>query len=456
MTSQTPWRIAGPGGALKRKGMVRAMFLVRAVSVVLAVFLFGCGAETWPGDGTPARQTPPAASTETSAAPGPAAEATGAEPEAVEAAPEAGPQVGPEDAPDTAEQSEPASESAEPSQAPAVSLDSLAARLNEVVSSQERILARLDSVAPASPAQAESDTAAAAGATLDLEEAREEVRGLGVGIFWSLVVVTVFHFLIRFLVWILEALAERSVRRRFTFKSLVPIVRMVLWATAAFLILRTVFGVDAQGLLAASAAVGVALGFAAQDLLKNVFGGLIVVFDQPFQVGDKISVGETYGEVVSIGLRSTRIVTADDSLVSVPNAQIVQEEVANANAGQPNCQVSTDLFLPGRVDERKAKRIAFEAAVTSKYVFLEKPIVVLVADEFQETFLTRIKVRAYVLDPRFEFLFRSDITERARDGFRAAGLVPEIDAYRMYGMKSGEGGAAGDVGGGAGGGGGTA
>ena len=456
MSSQTPWRIAGPGGAPKRGEQVRTMPVARTISLVLVVLLVGCATETWTEGGTPVRQTPPAALTEASAAPGPAAEATGAEPEAVEAAPEAGPEVGPpEDAPDTAEQSEPASESAEPSQAPAVSLDSLAARLNEVVSSQERILARLDSVAPASPAQAESDTAAA-GATLDLDEAREEVRGLGVGIFWSLVVVTVFHFLIRFLVWILEALAERSVRRRFTFKSLVPIVRMVLWATAAFLILRTVFGVDAQGLLAASAAVGVALGFAAQDLLKNVFGGLIVVFDQPFQVGDKISVGETYGEVVSIGLRSTRIVTADDSLVSVPNAQIVQEEVANANAGQPNCQVSTELFLPGRVDERKAKRIAFEAAVTSKYVFLERPIVVLVADEFRETFLTRIKVRAYVLDPRFEFLFRSDITERARDGFRAAGLVPEIDAYRMYGMKDGGDGAAGDVGGGAGRGGGTA
>ena len=451
MTSQTPWRIAGPGGALKRNGMVRAMFLVRAMSLVLAVLFVGCGTETWPGDGVPARQTPPAASTDASAASGSGADEAGAEPEAVEAAPEAGP----EDGPQAAGQAEPPAGSVEAAQTPAVSLDSLAARLNEVAASQERILARLDSVAPASSPQAESDTAAA-GATLDLEEAREEVRGLGVGIFWSLVVVTVFHFLIRFLVWILEALAERSVRRRFTFKSLVPIVRMVLWATAAFLILRTVFGVDAQGLLAASAAVGVALGFAAQDLLKNVFGGLIVVFDQPFQVGDKISVGETYGEVVSIGLRSTRIVTADDSLVSVPNAQIVQEEVANANAGQPNCQVSTDLFLPGRVDERKAKRIAFEAAVTSKYVFLEKPIVVLVADEFQETFLTRIKVRAYVLDPRFEFLFRSDITERARDGFRAAGLVPEIDAYRMYGMKGGEGGAAGDVGGGAGRGGGTA
>ena len=319
-----------------------------------------------------------------------------------------------------------AEQQAPPSQA---TLDSLAAQLSDITAVQQLILSRLDAMEQGGAvAGAQADTA---GAALDLEEATEEVRSLGVGIFWSLVIIVVFHFLIRALAWILETLAERSVRRRLTFKWLIPITRMALWGIAAYLILRTVFRVDAQGLLAASAALGLALGIAAQDLLKNVFGGLIVVFDQPFQVGDKISVGGTYGEVVSIGLRSTRIVTADDNLVTVPNSQVVEEQVANANAGQLNCQVVTDLYLPGRVDERKAREIAFEAAVTSQYVFLNKPIVVLVGDEFRTTFVTRVRVKAYVLDPRFEFLMQSDITERARDGFRAAGLMPEREWYPM-------------------------
>ncbi len=321
----------------------------------------------------------------------------------------------------------PVGESAQ--EAPPAARDSIGIQLEALALAQERILARLDSLRPATTAAAAEDTASAGPVSLDLEEAGEEVRGLGVGIFWSLVIIIIFHFLIRALVWTLEVLAERSVRRRLAVKSLIPIIRMLLWAIAAYLILRTVFRVDAQGILAASAALGVALGFAAQDLLKNVFGGLIVVLDQPFQVGDKISVGGTYGEVVSIGLRSTRIVTADDNLVSVPNAQVVQEPVANANAGQLHCQVVTDLYLPGCVDERRAKEIAFDAAVTSRYVFLQKPIVVLVGDEFRTTFLTRVRIKAYVLDPRFEFLFQSDVTERARDGFRAAGLVPEQDWY---------------------------
>ena len=53
-------------------------------------------------------------------------------------------------------------------------------------------------------------------------------------------------------------------------------------------------------------------------------------------------------------------------------------------------------------------------------------------DEFKETFLTKIRVKAYVLDPRLEFLFQSDVTERARAGFRAAGLLQAEQRLRGY------------------------
>lgn len=261
---------------------------------------------------------------------------------------------------------------------------------------------------------------------------REQVRNWGLRTLLAVLLLLLTGAVIRVLVWVLDRLAERSPKRRLFFKRLVPILRILFWAFAAFFVVRVVLGVGGQELLAAGAAVGVAVGFAAQDILKNIFGGLIVLFDQPFQVGDKISVGGTYGEVVSIGLRSTRIVTPDDTLVTVPNAQVVDGQVANANAGELNCQVVTDLYLPGWVDEAKAKKIAFDAAVSSKYVYLNKPVVVLVKDEFEETFLTHLKVKAYVLDPRHEFLFMSDVTERARSGFRKAGLMGPMHGVRAY------------------------
>ena len=438
----------GPGSLLAARGQnplgIRAAMhprgFIHGLLVLLPVLLAaGCGRDS-PQDGetdgvsAPGAVTAPA--TDSVPAPDSGSATTDAQPDTL-------PVTGAVAQPDSLSAPTPAAQpdSLSPSatlQTP-TPVDSLARRLDGIMAAQDRILARLDSMETgraAGPAGTATpgDSAAAADSgdepgTLDLEGARDQVRNLGVGVFWSIVVVVVFHFAIRLLIWVLETLAERSVARRLTFKWLIPITRMLLWAIAAYLIVRTIFQVDAQGLLAASAALGVALGFAAQDLLKNVFGGLIVVFDKPFQVGDKISVGGTYGEVVSIGLRSTRIVTADDDLVTVPNSQVVQEQVANANAGQLNCQVVTDLYLPGRVDERRAKEIAFDAAVTSKYVFLDKPIEVFIEDQFRTTFVTHVKVRAYVLDPRFEFLLRSDITERARDGFRAAGLVLEHDWY---------------------------
>ena len=322
-----------------------------------------------------------------------------------------------------------AEQAAQPAAGPAQTL-TIDQRLELLLANQEDITSRLDSltnvVVPADSARRLSDSGEVLG------QAGEQVRNFGVGVVWSVIVVIIFNLSIRGLVWVLDALAERNASRRLFYKRLVPIVRIVLWIFAAYLIVRVIFQVDYQGLVAAAAAVGVAVGFAAQDLLKNLFGGMILVFDQPFQVGDKIRVGGTYGEVVSIGLRSTRMVTADDNLVSVPNAEVVDHQVANANAGELNCQVVTDLYLPGWADEALAKRIAFHAAASSKYVYLNKPIVTLVSDVFKETFLTRVRVKAYVLDPRLEFQFQSDVTERARAGFREAGLLKPEHFLREF------------------------
>ena len=281
----------------------------------------------------------------------------------------------------------------------------------------------------------EADSTVGAGrrvGDMTLNQAGDVVQNIGFRVFWALVLMVLVYLFNKALVWLLDRLAERSAERRLFYKRLVPLARIVVWSIGLYIIIRFVFQVNAQSLLAATAAIGVAVGFAAQDLLKNIFGGLVIISDRPFQVGDKISVAGTYGEVSSIGLRSTRIITPDDNLVSVPNAQVVDSQVANANAGALDCQVVTDLFLPGWVDERKAKQLAFEAAASSKYVYRNKPIVVIVKDVFKETFLTQLKVKAYVIDTRYEFLLMSDITERCREAFRAHGLLTREDALAVY------------------------
>ena len=273
------------------------------------------------------------------------------------------------------------------------------------------------------PQQAADTTGAQSEQTARLREVGDTARSFGLRALGAVLVLVLTFFLVKGVAFVLETLSERNAERRLLYKRLIPIIRVVLWALALYVVLRGIFNVDAQGLLAAAAAIGVAIGFAAQDLLKNIFGGLVILFDQSFQAGDKIEVGGTYGEVTSIGLRSTRIVTPDDNLVTVPNAQVVDSQVSNANAGELNCQVGTDLYLPGGADEGRAKEIAHQAAVSSSYVFLEKPIVVLVKDEYDEHHRLHLKVKAYVIDTRYEALLASDITERARRVFREEGLL---------------------------------
>jgi len=283
---------------------------------------------------------------------------------------------------------------------------------------------------------ASADTAAGGGPGGTLQEVGESARSFGLRALGAVLILILVFFLIKGMAFVLEALAERNAERRLLYKRLVPIFRVLLWGVALYVVLRGIFDVDAQGLFAAAAAIGVAIGFAAQDLLKNIFGGLVILFDQSFQVGDKILVGGTYGEVTSIGLRSTRIQTPDDNLVTVPNAQVADDQVSNANAGELNCQVATDLYLPGGIDEGRAKEIAYQAAVSSSYVYLRKPIVVLVKDEYDEGHLVHLKVKAYVVDTRYEALLASDVTERARRAYREEGFLPSSTRSYADGSSS--------------------
>ncbi|MEL7001151.1 MAG: mechanosensitive ion channel domain-containing protein [Bacteroidota bacterium] len=231
-------------------------------------------------------------------------------------------------------------------------------------------------------------------------------------IFWSIVFLAVGYLLIRFLSSLLETLAERSTNYRITIKGLIPIAKILGWIFVLFIIIAGVFQPPISTVLAVTASVGIAVGFAAQDILKNVFGGVMILFDRPFLVGDKIDVGGIYGEVVQIGLRSTRIVTADDSLVSIPNSNLMNTSVSNSNTGEANCQVVAEIYLPITIDTQRVRQVAIEAAQVSRFIYLNKPIVVLFFNEIKErrSYL-KMRLKAYVSDIRNEFAFKSDMTE---------------------------------------------
>ncbi len=243
-------------------------------------------------------------------------------------------------------------------------------------------------------------------------------------IFWSIVILLIALYIIRWFTRLLEAIAERWPNLRLTIKRLIPSIRIISWIVVIYEIIVVILAPPIETIIAFSASAGIAIGFASQDILKNIFGGLMILFDRPFQVGDKVEAAGHYGEVMQIGLRTVRIVTPDDNLVSVPNGEIMNQAVSNANAGESNCQVVAEFFLPPQIDLERTREIAYLAAATSRYVFLNKPIVVIFKNEIHEgRSLLKMRLKAYVLDIRYEFPFMSDMTETVLRELLAKELV---------------------------------
>ncbi|MBW6459221.1 MAG: mechanosensitive ion channel family protein [Bacteroidales bacterium] len=247
-------------------------------------------------------------------------------------------------------------------------------------------------------------------------------------IFWTIILLVIGYLMTRFITRILKIFAERSARIRITMKSIIPIIRIIIWTVILIIIIKGIYNPPIEMLLAVTAAVAIAVGLAAQDLLKNIFGGIMLLFDRPFQVGDKIEAGKYYGEVIEIGLRATRIVTPDDSTVTIPNMELMNSSVSNVNTGELNCQVVAEIILPINVDTQLVRKIATEAAQVSKYIFLNKPIVVLFFNEmYQRRSYLKMRLKAYVMDIRYEFEFKSDMTETVIRELLSHGIIKKED-----------------------------
>lgn len=227
----------------------------------------------------------------------------------------------------------------------------------------------------------------------------------------------------RLIVFGLEALGEKAPRARFFFNMLAPALRVVIWVTAGLVILFGVVSPSETTLLAVLASIGIALGLGAQDLVKNLIGGIVILVDQPYQLGDRVRIGDAYGEIDYIGLHSTKLTTPDDTRVTIPNGEVMTGLAWNANSGNPDCQVVTDLFLPHDTDPIEASHIASEAAYSSPYVLLTRPVAVVIEDRFQDGPYMLVRVKAYVYDHRYERSFQTDITTRAKVEFNRRGML---------------------------------
>ncbi len=223
--------------------------------------------------------------------------------------------------------------------------------------------------------------------------------------------------------YLLRKISEKAGRYRITVTMIIPLLKIVVYVSALYFILKTIFDPGLTELVLFSGLFGAAIGFGLKDLFTDIVGGIVIAFERPYQIGDKIEVSGTYGEVTDIGLRATRVVTPDDSVVSIPNYAIFQEPTASQNAGKTEMMVIIDIYIDSRSDAGLAMNILKDALITSKYVYVSptRPYTVLLQDY---PFYRRVRGKAYVNDLRSEFEFRSEVTRRVWVELSRQGILP--------------------------------
>ncbi len=143
----------------------------------------------------------------------------------------------------------------------------------------------------------------------------------------------------------------------------------VLLLIGSLFALLAVWKIDMTPLFASAGIAGIAVAMAAKDTLANFFGGISIFADKTFKVGDYIilDTGER-GEVVEIGIRSTRINTRDDVLVTVPNSILANTKIINESAPIPRFRIRVPVGVAYGTDLDQVERILLEVAAASPNV----------------------------------------------------------------------------------------
>ncbi|AXT56193.1 mechanosensitive ion channel family protein [Aquimarina sp. MMG015] len=173
---------------------------------------------------------------------------------------------------------------------------------------------------------------------------------------------------------------------------LLSIISVVLKIAVIFAIV-TILGVDLSGLLAILAAVGFAIGMSLQGSLGNFASGILIMFLKPYEAGDWIQVGDSFGKVQEIGIFSTVVITPGDKVLIIPNAKITDDVVANySKRGVVRLEIG--VTMPYNEDFSKVKRV-IENAIAPIDKILDSPKTEIGIENFDSHNIL-IAVRPYV------------------------------------------------------------
>jgi len=171
----------------------------------------------------------------------------------------------------------------------------------------------------------------------------------------------------------------------------------------------SVMGVDTAGLLASLGIVGITIGFAARDAFSNLISGILIFLDRPFVIGDLVEVGDNYGRVAQITLRSTRIITGDGKMLAVPNAEIINKTVTSYT-NFPHLRLDVEVTVGVNENIDQVRQILFEV-IQNDPDYLQEPPARVVITRLND-YNVALELQAWIKDERIHIEKRFELREK--------------------------------------------
>lgn len=189
----------------------------------------------------------------------------------------------------------------------------------------------------------------------------------------GLIITLSISFIVLFVVteWIRRFMVHKVLKRYHidvgTKQSIGTMVKYLLILAGIFSILQT-NGIDLSAFGILAGALGVGIGFGLQNITNNFISGLIILFEQPIKVGDRIEVGDVTGDVIKISARSTMIVTNDNITIIVPNSQFIDSQVINWSHNERKIRFNFPVGVSYKENPEKVREILLDVANANKGV----------------------------------------------------------------------------------------
>lgn len=128
------------------------------------------------------------------------------------------------------------------------------------------------------------------------------------------------------------------------------------------LVWANLVGFNMNGVLVALGGLSIGIGFGLQNIASNLASGVILIFERPIKIGDRVSVGDTLGIVTAINLRSTVVTTPEDIDIIVPNSKFISEAVTNMTHRNKRTRIKVPVGVSYKSDEDLVKKVLLEVA----------------------------------------------------------------------------------------------